>query len=209
VSFSIGNTTSYLFPPFRLLQQPKSAADTHGYYKKPTPKSVILTARDGMTVTLKLWQTSPVVLCKCTPLLFLPDAAVDDRIFSLPTILGNTIDYFTSLGYKCYFLVPRFGAGQVARYGYTTLYARLDVRPNMEYVYEQENAQVYVIAHCLQSVATAMSLRTGEIDTNWIAGMTASQVLIHIAYSPDNASKARRPWLIKLYEVFWPFTIRS
>jgi hypothetical protein len=36
----------------------------------------------------------------------------------------------------------------------------------MEYVYEQENAKVYVMAHCLESIAATMALLTGEFDAN-------------------------------------------
>jgi len=46
-----------------------------------------------------------------------------------------------------------------------------------------------------------MALLTGSIDAEWIADMTVSQVFMHIVYSPDNASKARHPLLLKLYEV--------
>jgi hypothetical protein len=53
LSFPIDNITSYFFAPFRPLQQPRSATDMRGYYNKPTPKSVILTTRDGVNVPLK------------------------------------------------------------------------------------------------------------------------------------------------------------
>jgi hypothetical protein len=67
---------------------------------------------------------------------------------------------------KCYVHVPRFGTGQAVRHRSTAFNARLDVRAPMEYVYEQENAKVYVMAHCLESIAATMALLTGEFDAN-------------------------------------------
>jgi hypothetical protein len=204
LSFFAHNVASYFFAPFRPLQDPTLATDTSDYYDKPMSKSINLKASDGMTIPLKIWQPPPTALPKQTPLLLIPGASVNEQIFSLPTIPVNAIDYFTSLGYTCYVPVLRFFAGENARYGYTAFDARLDVSAAVKYVYEQEGKQVYVIAHCLGSIATAMALLTGEVDASWVAGMTVSQVFTHIIFSPDNAFKACRPWLIKLYEVGHP-----
>jgi hypothetical protein len=201
LSFFAQNIASYFFTPFRPLQQPTPATDSSGYFEKPTPKLVTLTADDGVTFPLKIWQPPSTAVSKHTPLLLMPGASVDEQIFSLPTLPINTVDYFTSLGYTCYVPVLRFGAGQNARYGYTAFDARLDVRAAVKYVYEQEARKVYIVAHCLGSIATAMALLTGEIDARSIAGMTVSQVFTHTILSPDNVFKAQKPWLIKLYRV--------
>jgi hypothetical protein len=158
-----------------------------------------------MLVPLKIWHPPHLSSTKHTPLLLIPGASVNEQIFSLPTIPINTIDYFTSLGHTCYVPILRFCAGENARYGHTAFDARLDVRAAINYVYEQERTKVYVIAHCLGSIATAMALLTGMVDADRLAGMTVSQVFTHIIFSPDNAFKAEQPLLIKLYEVAHSF----
>ncbi|KAH7413773.1 hypothetical protein DE146DRAFT_707398 [Phaeosphaeria sp. MPI-PUGE-AT-0046c] len=189
---------SYFLAPLRSLQQ--SEPGTKGYYTKPAPLRMTITAKDGVTIPLKLWLPPSTVAAKSTPLLLVPGASVNEDLFSMPTIPVNSVDYFTSLGYKCYVPILRFGAGENARYGYTAFDARLDVRAAVEYVYRQEGTKVYVVAHCLGSIATAMALLTGEVNATLIAGMTVSQVFAHIMYSPDNAFKARRPRIISIYE---------
>lgn len=197
--FFAGQIASYFFAPLRPLQQFEPG--DKGHYAKPAPACMEVMARDGVTAPLKLWLPPSSVVAKSTPLLLIPGASVNDKLFSMPTIPINAIDYFTSLGYRCYVPILRFGAGENARYGYTAYDARLDVRAAVEYVYQQEGVKMYVVAHCLGSIATAMALLTGEVSANLIAGLTVSQVFAHIMYSPDNAFKARRPWMISLYEV--------
>lgn len=202
--FFARNIAAYFFAPFRPLQHPPSYADDTDYFDKPEPEKLKVHAEDGLNIPLKIWYPPAGTPKKTTPLILFPGAAVDDQIFSLPTIPINTVDYFTSLGYTCYTPTLRFGAGENARWGYTAYDARLDVRAVVNYVYENERTKVYIIAHCLGSIATAMALLTGSIDSSQIAGLTVSQVFMHIEYSPDNAFKARHPVLLKLYEVSLP-----
>jgi hypothetical protein len=206
LSFFAQNLASYFFTPICRLQQPAPVSDKSGYYKKRASRCVTLTANDGMLVPLKIWHPKRSFSTKHTPLLLIPGASVNEQIFSLPTIPINAIDYFTSLGHTCYVPILRFCAGENARYGHTAYDARLDVQAALNYVYEQEGTKVYVIAHCLGSIATAMALLTGTLNADRLAGMTVSQVFAHIMFSPDNAFKAEQSWLIKLYEVGYCFT---
>lgn len=199
LSFFAGQIASYFFAPFRSLQE--FEASTKDHYPKSTPLRTVVTAADGVAVPVKLWLPSSSVVQKSMPILLVPGASVNEQLFSMPTIPVNLVDYLTSLGYRCYVPVLRAGAGQNARYGYTCYDARLDVRAAVEYVYQQEGKKMYVLPHCVGSITTAIALLSGEVDANMIAGMTVSQVFAHIKYSPFNDFKARRPWMVSLYEV--------
>lgn len=118
LSFFAGQIASYLFAPFRPLQE--FEASTKDHYAKPAPICNILMAADGITVPLKLWLPPPSVVAKSMPILLISGASVNEQLFSMPTIPVNLIDYLTSLGYRCYAVIIRAGAGQSARYGYTS-----------------------------------------------------------------------------------------
>ncbi|KAF1937241.1 FAD/NAD(P)-binding domain-containing protein [Clathrospora elynae] len=201
LDFFVKNIASYYLSPFRSLQYPTSFADTTGYYTKAIPSTVSLTSDDGQHFPIKIWHPAPGTFEKYTPLMFIPGASVDDQIFSLPTIPTNTIDYFTSLGYRCYVPVLRFGIGEAARNSDTVYNARLDVRAAMKYVREREGKrEIYVVAHCLGSIAMGIALLCGDVEARWIKGMTCSQVFINLIFSSDNALKARSG-LVKVYEM--------
>jgi hypothetical protein len=202
LKFFATNIASYMFSPFRRLQYPTPLTDKSDYYEKAVPTVTKLTAEDRVEFPIKLWHPPSTIHEKQTPIVLIPGASVDDQIFSLPTISTNTVDYFTSLGYRCYVPILRFGFGEEARKGDTIYDARLDVRAAMQYVREKEqNRRIYVIAHCLGSIATGIALLTGDVEASWVKGMTCSQVFINLIFSPDNDLKARHPILIKAYEV--------
>jgi hypothetical protein len=202
LKFFVTDIALYMFSPFRTLHYPTPPTDRSGYYEKPTPTVGILTADDGVQFPLKMWHPPLGIPEKRTPIVLIPGASVDDRIFSLPTVSTNAIDYFTSLGYRCYVPVVRFGMGEDAKKGDTVYDARLDVRATMKYVREREKEkQIYVVVHCLGSIAMGIALLTGDVEASWIKGMTCSQVFINLIFNPDNAFKARHPLLIKTYNV--------
>ncbi|KAF2821646.1 FAD/NAD(P)-binding domain-containing protein [Ophiobolus disseminans] len=209
LSFFALNILSYFLSPFRPLQHPPSTNNTSTtdtsttppiFFPKPTPTTTSLTTSDGLSIPLKIWPPPPGTKRKRTPMLFLPGAAVNDQIFSLPTIRVNAIDYFTALGYTCYVPVLRFGWGENATYGFTAFDARLDVKAVVEYVYNREERRVYVVAHCLGSIALGMGVLRGDVDVGMLAGLTVSQVFMNILFSPDNGFKARHPVLMRAYE---------
>ncbi|KAF2790259.1 FAD/NAD(P)-binding domain-containing protein, partial [Melanomma pulvis-pyrius CBS 109.77] len=198
LAFFVQKTMAYFLSPFRPLETPDYSKS--GYFSKPAPKIVPLVADDGVKTVIKVWEPKEGVRKREMPIVMIPGASVDDRIFSLPTIPTNTVDYFTGLGYRCYIPVLRFGIGPAAEEGWTAYDARLDVKVALEYVRAQEsNHKVYVLCHCLGSIATAIALLTGTIDASWIQGMTCSQVFTNLIFSPDNALKASSPVLLNLY----------
>lgn len=200
VYYFLKNVFNYFLGPFRTLQYPDT--NTTGYFSKPSPTLVTLTSGDGVQTTLKIWEPKPNVPTKSMPILFIPGASVDDRMFSLPTIRTNAIDYFTSLGYRSYVAVMRFGITPVAEEGWTAFDTRWDVKAAMEYVREKEKGKkFYVICHCLGSITTSIALLTGTVNKEWIQGMTSSQVFFNLRFSTDNQFKGSHPILMKAYEV--------
>jgi hypothetical protein len=130
--FFVSKTLSYFLSPFRPLADPDYSKS--GYFAKPTPKTISLVADDGVKTVMRIWEPNEGVEKRDMPIVMIPGASVDDKIFSLPTIPKNTVDYFTSLGYRVYISVLRFGIGPAAEEGYTAYDARLDVKVALEYV---------------------------------------------------------------------------
>jgi hypothetical protein len=139
---------------------------------------------------------------KETPIVLIPGASVDHQTFSLPTVSVNTIDYLTFQGYRCYVPVLRFGISAEAKDGWTVFEARLDVKAALEYIRAREdNRKVYAIVHYLGSIATATALLQGDLEADWLCGITCSQVFTDLIYSTDNNFKANHQILIEAYRV--------
>ncbi|KAF2736450.1 FAD/NAD(P)-binding domain-containing protein [Polyplosphaeria fusca] len=198
VYFFATNVLKYIFSPIRALDYPNDSRT--GFLRKPMPRITTITAQDGVVTTMKIWDPLPDTPKHIMPILLIPGASVDDQIFSCPTIHTNTIDYFTTLGYRCYVSIPRFGINEVAKQGWTCYDARWDIKAAMEYVREQENGRkFYAIVHCLGSISTSIALLTGVVNAEWMAGMTSSQVFCDLRFSKDNVLKAKTPTLANLY----------
>ncbi|KAF2019480.1 FAD/NAD(P)-binding domain-containing protein [Aaosphaeria arxii CBS 175.79] len=198
VTFFTCNVLRYFLAPFRKLQYPNDTVEHT--FEKPKPQEVLLHAEDGVSTTLKIWEPIPGVTKHELPIMLIPGASVDDQIFSLATIPTNTIDYFTARGYRCYVPIIRFGISPAAKDGWTAYDSRWDVKAAFDYVREQENGRkIYVVCHCLGSIATAMALLTGIVPSDWIQGMTMSQVFCNLRFSADNKAKARLPVLTSIY----------
>ena len=56
-----------------------------------------------------MWERDGAVSRKTPSIVFVPGASVNERIFALPTIETNTVEYFTRVGYHCFAVVTRFG----------------------------------------------------------------------------------------------------
>ncbi|KAF8242796.1 FAD/NAD(P)-binding domain-containing protein [Wilcoxina mikolae CBS 423.85] len=196
LSFFSLQTAGYFFSPLRALRYPTpaAAATTSGLLPKVSPTSVItLTAQDQVQSTLHCWtplQHNPDL----PPILFVPGASVDERIFALPTIETNAIEFFLGKGYRLYVITHRVGKSEAAKKGYTTYDARLDIKAAMEYVRNKANQEkMYCIVHCAGSVAFSMGLLDGTIPASWVKGMTASQVFFNPKFATVNMLKARSP----------------
>lgn len=204
MSFFALNLMSYFMSPLRSLHYSASTQDYYRDWEKTRPDETRIRSADGVVFSMKMWEPSSLVPARETPIVLIPGASVDHQTFSLPTIPVNTIDYFTGLGYRCYLPVLRFGIGAEARNGWSVFDARLDVRAALEYVRAQEdNKKAYAIVHCLGSIATATALLQGDIEADWLRGMTCSQVFTDLIYSTDNHFKARHPSLIRLHKVIY------
>jgi hypothetical protein len=201
LAFFAKNIASWTFSPLQSLQYPTAPGTDFPKFAKPTCRAITVTTTDGIKVPMKIWDPAGHVEWNRTPMVLLPGAAVDDRIFSLPTVRTNTIDYFTALGYRCYVPTLRFGSGEAARRGDTVYDAKLDVAAIIKHIRQlEDDREVYVIAHCLGSIAMGTALLTGDVDARWIKGMTVSQVFTDLILSKDNELKARAG-LLKVYEV--------
>lgn len=200
--FFAHNLASYVLSPFRALEYTASKQDKSENWEKVTPSEIHTRSTDGVECCMKIWEPSPFVPLKETPIVLIPGASVDHQVFSLSTIPVNTIDYLTLQGYRCYVPVLRFGIGAEARSGWTVFEARLDVKAALEYVRAREgHRKVYAIVHCLGSIATATALLQGDIEADWFCGMTCSQVFTDLIYTADNNFKARHQTLIGTYRV--------
>lgn len=201
-NFFIINLTPYTLGPFRTLQYSDGLNVDFRHFQKPQPVEVWIRSADGVKFCIKKWEASTGAPRRM-PLVLIPGASVDDQLFSTPTIPTNAIDYFTSRGYRCYVPILRFGASNdEARDGWTVFDSRLDVTAALQYIRDQEeDRKVYVIVHCLGSIAMATALLNGDIEADWFSGMTCSQVFTDLLYSKDNVFKARHQILIQLYKV--------
>lgn len=200
--FFLRNVADYMAGPFRTLRYYFSPSDKTDSYKKPTPTVSRVTAADGVVFEVKKWEASPGADLKSTPIVLIAGASVDDRVFSLPTVSTNTIDFFTSQGYNCYVTIPRYGNAFEAKRGWTVFDARLDIKAALEHIREKEgNRKIYAIVHCLGSIAMATALLHGDVKESWLCGMTCSQVFSNLVYSPDNQFKAKHTSILKIYKV--------
>ncbi|KAF7366427.1 FAD/NAD(P)-binding domain-containing protein [Mycena sanguinolenta] len=203
------NVASYFLTPFAPLKYPDPAHT--GYLPKVEAMQVIrLVAKDGVETSMKMWlpKENPAKVNGAVnggahtklPVLMVPGASVDDQIFSLPTIRQNTVDYFTANGYTVYVPTHRAGMTPLAQKGYTAYDVRLDVAAAMEHIHKKHGGKMYIICHCLGSMATSMGLLDGTLNTEWIQGLTASQVFFRPHFGLVNNLKARASFLVPLYK---------
>lgn len=195
------NTADYFLGPLRKLQYPEPSKNSNGIFvKTPPAKEINLTAKDGVNTTLKMWLPQDSGDTK-RPILMIPGSSVDDQVFSLPSIPTNTVEFFTSRGYRVYVSVPRYGRTPAAELGYTVFDARLDVLAAMEYVHEHHKPKMYVLCHCQGAVAMSMGILDGTISASWIQGMSVSQTFFKQQFGQLNSVKARTQLLPTIYEV--------
>jgi hypothetical protein len=134
-------------------------------------------------------------------ILMIPGLAVDHQIFATPTIKHHSVDFFRDKGYRVYVVTTRFGKTMAAEHNWTTFDARLDIRAAIATIREREgNEPIYLIAHCMGSVALSSGLLDGTIPSHWVKGITASQVFMNPQWSCLNLFKANAPIAIdKIY----------
>lgn len=159
----------------------------------PWTDSVEVTASDGVTTRLHVWE--PTHIPGNDPknvrnLFMIPGASVDHQIFALPTIPYNAVNYFTRAGYRVFITVHRISQLMLAGSHWTTYDARLDIRACLEHIRATQGPEpVYTIAHCMGSVAFSCGLLDGTIPSSWILGITCSQVFMNPVWGPTNMAK--------------------
>lgn len=168
------------------LQWPTGELEAAG--KAITPSATImLEAVDGVRSTLLKWDTMTPTQDRPQTILFIPGAAVDHTIFALPTLPQNTISYFREAGYRTYCLTHRTGRTDTAREGYTPYDTRLDILAAMTHIRSAEGSRrMYVVAHCIGSLAFACGLLDGTIPAEWILGATCSAVFMNPRFGRVN-----------------------
>lgn len=201
LSFFISKIANFFFSPLRKLSYPNTSMEDNLSKVEPC-STVMLTAKDGIETKMKIW--APTTDEENIPILFIPGASVDDRIFSLPTVPTNTVEYFTSRGHRAYVTTLRFGITEAAKLGYTAYDARLDVVAAMRYVHEQnEGRKFYVLCHCVGAISTSMAILDGSVPVEWIKGMTVSQAFFKQKLGHVNSLKVALGGSVlpRLYEV--------
>lgn len=120
-----------------------------------------------------------------------PGASVDQNIYSLPTIEVNAVNYFTRAGYRVYVTVHRICQLKVAENNWTTYDSRHDIRACLEMIRQEEGPEkIYTICHCMGAVAYSSGLLDGTIPTEWIKGISCSQVFMNPIWATLNLFKA-------------------
>lgn len=184
------------FSPLGGLQWPTAVAAGASEVGPPS-QTIQLEATDGVKSTMLMWNptgkggkgtTAPAPV-----ILFIPGAATDHTMYSLPTIERNAIDYFRHAGYRAYCVTHRVGRTAVAQEGYTPYDARRDILTALAYIRKVgatqgggEPPRVYIVAHCAGSIALSCGLLDGTIPGDWIQGMTCSMVFMNPKFGKVN-----------------------
>ncbi|KAI1174020.1 glucose-methanol-choline oxidoreductase [Nemania sp. FL0916] len=205
MTFFTRKSMSLFLAPFTPLQYPSQAYS--GFINHtPRTKSYKIEASDGVITSLYVWEpTNTSVPTK--NLFMIPGASVDHQIFALPTIRLNAVNYFQRAGYRVFVTVHRIGMLMVAQNDWTTFDTRLDLQACLQFIRKRwptgaetdpdltrtrtqvEPEPVYVIAHCMGSVALSAGLLDGTIDAKWVKGVTCSQVFMNPIWNCMNLIK--------------------
>lgn len=204
VSSFAASLMSLMLIPFAPLQYPtgESVNPSSNRLTRPLPSAqYTIQAKDGFQTTLRMW--NPPTFSVGRDILFVPGGTVTHEIYALSTIRKNSIEYFTSVGYRCWCVTHRAATveSRDRKYCWTTYDARLDVEAALRRVREEnEERQVFVVAHCVGSGALASGLLDSTIPSQWIRGVVASQFFLHPLVSTLNQWKAWLP-LVSIYRM--------
>lgn len=199
-------SASLFLAPFTWQQYP--VVSYKGYINNTaSDERIQIVALDGIKTLLHMWEPrNPSIETKT--ILFIPGASVDQQIFALPTIEVNAVNYFTRAGYRVYVSVHRICQLMIAENNWTTYDSRHDIRACLEWIRKQpgpdQNQPVYTVAHCMGSVAFSSGLLDGTIPTEWVKGISCSQVFCNPIWASLNQAKAVAGpiSLDKLYSMF-------
>ena len=189
LTYFIKQSASVFLKPFTAQQYP--AMTYTDYINDARPDATYeIVASDHVHTLMYMWESqNPNIETKT--IFMVPGASVDQQIFALPTIEVNAVDYFTRAGYRVYVTVHRICHLEVARNNWTTYDARLDIRACLEMIREREGKEkIYTICHCMGAVAYSSGLLDGTIPSEWIKGISCSQVFCNPIWATLNLIKA-------------------
>ncbi|KAK2608900.1 hypothetical protein QQS21_002613 [Conoideocrella luteorostrata] len=193
----------YLLLPLQSLQY--SVLGTKKEFLNPTPptETYNIVAKDGVKTILHMWEPEAGKVAinghgaprQVENVFMIPGASVDHQIYALPTIPINAVNYLTGAGYRVFVTVHRIGIVETAETGnWTTYDARLDILACFEYIRKVwSKKKLYTVAHCMGSVAFACGLLDGTIPSDWVLGVTCSQVFMNPVWSTSNVIKKLAP----------------
>lgn len=159
-----------------------------------------------------IWASDKVLTKMCTwepynvapdeeamEILMITGLAVDHLSFALGSISMNAVEYFTHAGYRVHVSIPRYSSRRASEsvQNMTSYDARLDIAECLAYIRKTRARnfpgtavpKMYIIAHCIGSMALASGLLDGAIPAEWVSGITASQVFMNpiLAYPTRSA----------------------
>jgi len=192
LTFFTRRSLSLFLAPFNALQYPSQSYS--GYINNTEPdRTVTIHASDGVCTRMLIWEPTSYPgndKANIKNLFMIPGAAVDHQIYALPTIPFNAVNYFTRAGYRVFITVHRIGQLVIAENLYTTYDARLDIKACLESIRKEYGPhKVYTIAHCMGSVAFSAGLLDGTIPSDWILGVSCSQVFMNPVWNTTNLIK--------------------
>jgi hypothetical protein len=203
LSYFARQAAGFFFTPFAPLQYPSHTP--RGFINACPPSEVItVVASDGEKTYMHKWDsTHPDPNYPVHDLFMIPGASVDHQIFSLQTIPKNAVQYFNERGYRVWVLTHRIGLNMQPREKWTTFDARLDILAALAYIRKVRGEhKIYIVAHCMGSVALASGLLDGTIPSSWIKGISCSQVFMNPEWAKLNMAKASLPFsLTKAYQM--------
>ena len=207
ISYFARNLAHAFFAPLTDLEWPVVASRAWSARNKAS-HTFKIEAEDGVMSRMMMWDPLSTKT-QHMELLFIPGASVDEKIFTVPDIEHNTIEYFRRKGYRCFCLIHRVGKDDNAKVGYTTYDARLDIAAAIDKIeelrqsskYGRLSSKTYIVAHCAGSVALSSGLLSGDIATSSIAGITASQVFMTPMFARYDRWKATIPFATMAYEL--------
>ncbi|KAL7815959.1 FAD/NAD(P)-binding domain-containing protein [Trichoderma aethiopicum] len=202
MSFFTSKSMAHFLTPLNSLEYPEQGFVPYMNYTPPS-QSYAIVAIDGVETELHMWEPSPSAVAtdsrgspvRIENLFMIPGASVDHQIFALPTIPFNAVNYFTRAGYRVFVTVHRICQLRSTRKQMWTTYdSRLDIKSCLEKIRSiYGSGKIYTISHCMGSVSFACGLLDGTIPSDWILGITCSQVFMNPIWNTFNMIKATSP----------------
>lgn len=202
MSFFTSKSLAHFLTPLNSLEYPEQGFVPYMNYTPPS-QSYAIVAIDGVETELHMWEPSPSAVAtdsrgspvRIENLFMIPGASVDHQIFALPTIPFNAVNYFTRAGYRVFVTVHRVCQLRSTRKQMWTTYdSRLDIKSCLEKIRSIYGSEkIYTISHCMGSVSFACGLLDGTIPSDWILGITCSQVFMNPIWNTFNMIKATSP----------------